>query len=413
MRIALFFLAALSASTPALAQVLTLDDALRLGEAQSPRLAAQRHAVAAVGEQVGRATELPDPKLRFGIENLPVTGSERFRYDQDFMTQRSVGLMQEFPSEAKRAARGLRAEAMRVVEQANLAAQRAAAHRDIAAAWLEVHYAEKVLVALERLTGQYRLQIDAVAAGVARGRQNAADSFTLRQVLEQANDKVIEQEKAVRKARIQLAAWLPAGANRPLGAPPDTARIAHPREHLVAQLAEHPMLRVYDERESLARSEVELARSTKKSDWSLQVGYSQREPAFTNMISVMVAMDLPWQTERRQDRDVASKLAEAEQVRAQREDASRMHEAELRSWLADFDTAGKRIDRFETVLLPLARDRVAAARAAYQGGRGELGPVLEAERSITEAELGLVQVETERARAWANLNFVYPQGDKP
>ena len=413
MRIALFFLAALSASTPALAQVLTLDDALRLGEAQSPRLAAQRHAVAAVGEQVGRATELPDPKLRFGIENLPVTGSERFRYDQDFMTQRSVGLMQEFPSEAKRAARGLRAEAMRVVEQANLAAQRATAHRDIAAAWLEVHYAEKALVALERLAGQYRLQIDAVAAGVARGRQNAADSFTLRQVLEQANDKVIEQEKAVRKARIQLAAWLPAGANRPLGAAPDTARFAHPREHLVAQLAEHPMLRVYDERESLARSEVELARSTKKSDWSLQVGYSQREPAFTNMISVMVAMDLPWQTERRQDRDVASKLAEAEQVRAQREDASRMHEAELRSWLADFDTAGKRIDRFETVLLPLARDRVAAARAAYQGGRGELGPVLEAERSITEAELGLVQVETERARAWANLNFVYPQGDKP
>ena len=90
-----------------------------------------------------------------------------------------------------------------------------------------------------------------------------------------------------------------------------------------------------------------------------------------------------------------------------------MREAELRSWLADFDTAGKRVERFETVLLPLARDRVAAARAAYQGGRGELGPVLEAERSITEAELGLVQVETERARAWANLNFVYPQGDKP
>ena len=395
------------------AQVLSLEDALRLSEMQSPRLAAQRHALAAAGEQVGRASELPDPKLRLGIDNLPVTGAGRYRYDQDFMTQRSIGLTQEFPNEAKREARGLRAEAVRVVEQANLAVQRAALHRDVAAAWLEVYYAGKALAALERLSGQYRLQIDAVAAGVARGRQNASESFTLRQALEQANDRVIEQEKAVRKARIQLAAWLPAEANRPLGAPPDTARIAHPREHLVARLTEHPMLRVYDERENLARSEVELARSTKKSDWSLQVGYAQREPAFTNMVSVVVSLDLPWQAERRQDRDVASRLAEAEQLRAQREDARRMHEAELRGWLADFDTAGKRVERFEKVLLPLARDRVAAARAAYQGSRGELGPVLEAERSVTEADLGLVQVEAERARAWASLNFVYPQGDKP
>ena len=93
-----------------------------------------------------------------------------------------------------------------------------------------------------------------------------------------------------------------------------------------------------------------------------------------------------------------------------RENARRMHEAEVRGWLADFDTAERRIERFERTLLPLARERSAAALAAYQGGRGDLGLVLEAERAVTQTELGLNQALAERAKAWANLNFLYPQG---
>ena len=163
------------------------------------------------------------------------------------------------------------------------------------------------------------------------------------------------------------------------------------------------------QREALARAEVDVARSTARSDWALEVGYGYRRPNFDNMLTVMVSIDLPWQKGQRQDRDIASKLAEADQARAMRENARRMHEAEVRGWLADFDTAERRIERFGRTLLPLARERSAAALAAYQGGRGDLGPVLEAERAVTETELALIQSLAERGKAWANLNFLYPQ----
>jgi outer membrane protein TolC len=142
----------------------------------------------------------------------------------------------------------------------------------------------------------------------------------------------------------------------------------------------------------------------------LEVGYGVRRPNFDNMLTVMVGIDLPWQAERRQDRDIASRLAEVEQARAMREDARRMLEAEVRGWLADYDTAQRRIDRFERVLLPLSRERREAALAAYQGARSELGAVLEAERAVTETDLALVQALAERAKAWANLNYLYAQG---
>lgn len=395
---------------PARAQVLTLEDALRVGEAQSPRLAAQRSAITASSEQLVRARELPDPKLRLGIENMPVSGPDAFRYDRDSMTMRAIGVMQEFPNAAKREARHLRAERQRDVETVGLEAQRTNLARDIATAWFDVHYAERSREVLERLVRQFQLQVDTLAAGIARGRQGTADAFMARGAFEQTNDRVIEQDRLIARARIALAALIGDDAKRPLAEAPETAAFAHPRDHLVTRLDQHPELRMQQQREALARAEVDVARSSAKSDWAIEVGYGYRAPAFDNMLTVMLSFELPWQTGRRQDRDVAARLAEVDQARAARENARRMHEADVRGWLADFDTAARRIERFERTLLPLARERSAAALAAYQGGRGDLGPVLEAQRAVTETEIAANQVLAERARAWANLNYLYPQG---
>jgi outer membrane protein TolC len=91
-----------------------------------------------------------------------------------------------------------------------------------------------------------------------------------------------------------------------------------------------------------------------------------------------------------------------------REDARRMHEAEMRSWLADYDTAQARIERYRDRLLPLARDRYDAALAAYRGGRAEANSVLDAGKAVTETELAAIALEAERAKAWANLSYLYP-----
>src|SRR5467141_4965258 len=85
---------------------LPLAEALKIGETISPRLAAQGAALAAATELVPRARELPDPKLRIGVENLPVNGADRFRYDSDSFTMRKIGLMQDFPNGEKRRLRG-------------------------------------------------------------------------------------------------------------------------------------------------------------------------------------------------------------------------------------------------------------------------------------------------------------------
>jgi outer membrane protein TolC len=87
-----------------------------------------------------------------------------------------------------------------------------------------------------------------------------------------------------------------------------------------------------------------------------------------------------------------------------------MHEADIRSLLADWTYAGERGERLERNALPLAHERSDLALAAYRGGRGELATVLEARRAETDLRLQRLAAELERARAWARLNFLLDHG---
>ena len=76
---------------------LSLAEALAIATRDSSLLSAQRSAVFAAQESTISARELPDPKLRLGIENLPVDGPDRYSISRDFMTMRKIGISQDFP----------------------------------------------------------------------------------------------------------------------------------------------------------------------------------------------------------------------------------------------------------------------------------------------------------------------------
>ena len=89
---------------------LTLDEALRLAQARSRQLPAQQASAAAAREMAIAAGQRPDPVLKAGINNLPVDGADRFSLSRDFMTMRSIGVMQEFTRASKLKARTARFE---------------------------------------------------------------------------------------------------------------------------------------------------------------------------------------------------------------------------------------------------------------------------------------------------------------
>ncbi len=84
---------------------LTLSEAQRRAVERSRQLVAQDSAIVASREMAVAAGQLPDPVATLGINNLPINGDDAWSLTRDFMTMRSVGVMQELTRAEKREAR--------------------------------------------------------------------------------------------------------------------------------------------------------------------------------------------------------------------------------------------------------------------------------------------------------------------
>jgi outer membrane protein TolC len=383
---------------------LTLEAAMREAQTQSPRVAAQRASLDASGAAAGRAAALPDPKLAFGIDNLPVSGADAWNYKADSMTMRRIGVMQEFPNGEKRRLRQERAEGERAVDAAMLASTRLELARESGLAWFEAYHAAQVLAVLDETLAAARLDEATLAARLKGGRASAAEGLTVQGAVHSAEDRVQQQQRVLARAKVMLARYLGGeAAQRPLASPPDTARLPLGAEQLIARHREYAPMQVYAQRERLAETDVRLADAGRRPDWSAELLYGQREPYYSNMITLMFRVDLPIFQGGRQDLDVSSRAAASRAAALQAEDARRAYEAQIRGDLIDWQTAQSRAARYEQSLLPLAEQRLAASAAAYRGGRGELKEVIEAQRMLAETRVGWHDALLERGRAWLAL----------
>ncbi len=385
---------------------LSLAEALKLAVGQSPQLASQRAMVAAAREMAVPAGELPDPKLKAGFENVPTTGPDAWSLTRDFMTMSKIGLMQEFPREEKRKLRAERVErdaerSAVVIESTTLAIK-----REAAMAWLARRYADDVERAVAAQIAEAELAVTTVGAGYRAGKAPQGELIAAQSMVVELRNRATESAAQTRRARIMLARYIGADAERPPGEAPDIARL--PDEARLADIDAQPELMLARAQESVAATDANLAGVARLPDWSAEVSYAFRGPGYSNMVSLMFSIDLPWSPGTRQEREHAAKLKELDAARAMREDARRMRTAEVLSMQAEWESARAQAQRIRSELIPLAAQRHDAALAAYRGGTGSLAAVLDARRAELDAQLALIAQEQASAKAWAFLTFVVP-----
>lgn len=313
----------------------TLIEAQRIAVDRSPQLVAQGALTAAAREQAVAAGQLPDPVLKFGIDNLPANGSDRGSLTRDFMTMRRIGVMQEITRSEKRQLRSERFErdAQRVQAQRQLTL--AKLQRDTALAWLDRYYNQAMRELVQQQVEESRLQVQAADSAFRAARGSQADVFAARSAVILLEDRLSQIDRQSRNAGLMLARWVGApDAERPLsGAPPwqtTPLQSAVSSEHL----KQHPDLLAVSAEVDTAETDARLAQANKRADWSVEASYAQRGPAYSNMVSIGVSIPLQWDLKNRQDRELAAKLAMVDEAKARYEDTLRSHEAEVRGWLA-------------------------------------------------------------------------------
>ncbi|MEQ1597192.1 MAG: TolC family protein [Casimicrobium sp.] len=389
---------------------LSLESALRLAQMRSSLLLAQDSAATASRQMAVSAGQLPDPTLKLGINNLPVTSSDRFSLSRDFMTMRSVGVMQEFTRNDKREARAARYEREAQVADAGRTLTVANLQRETAMAWLERYYSERMREVLVQQRDEAKLQIEAADTVYRTGKGSQADVFAARSAVAQIEDRIAQADRQVLAANTRLTRWIGEAAAQSLDRLPAMDKPGVELTQLDTVVAHHPQIAVLKRQEDVAQADVVIAQTNKRADWSAELMFSQRGSAYSNMISINLSVPLQWDQRNRQDRELAAKLALVEQARAQTEEMTREHAADIRGMVIEWQSNRERLARHDNSLIPLASERTRAALAAYRGGAGSLTTVLEARRGEIDARMERLRLAMDTARLWAQLNYLNPEG---
>lgn len=387
----------------------TLAQTLDAARRYSAGLSASHNEARALASMANSARELPDPKLKFGIENLPVQGSNDRRFTREGMTMQRIGVMQRYVSSEKRERKALTLEAQAQSVAAQSAAIAAALQRDAAQAWLDLALSEKALATARRVVAETARQQSAQTASVTTGGATPDSVPALQMTLSAMRDEVTLAERDVQRARAQLVQLTGEPVTGIAGKLPPYQRLPADEKSLLEGITLHPEVIA-----AAREADTATARSAQSAiaaipDVEVEVYYAHRAEGYDDMAGVMFTVDLPLFQSRRQDNDHAADVSLSMQANDRMAQTVREHTARLSALIADYQAAQTLWSRQRDDILPLQQRRLALLTAQYRAGQSSLSALLSARRDLLTSELAANKAEKEVARNWAAIRWLIPQ----
>lgn len=356
---------------------------------------------------------LMDPKIKVGVTGLPV---DSFEFDEDPMTNISVGLMQQFERGST-----LDLKQRMANQQADgLALQVHARELEVANAitslWLELGYqqaSEQILREKRRLLKEME---GFVRTNYSIGKSEAQDLLNAQLQVSKLDEKLLANQQMQKRITGQMSEWLgdewlttatSLNANGPLNWAKleDTLSSTNAQTNYYAKLSQHPMVKMADVNISVNRTQVDIAEQAYAPQFGVELMYAYRqannmrgEPA-SDLVSAYLTLDVPLFTGNRQDRSLSSAQYQVGASQAQKDTLLKQLNAKVNALTFERDKLKQRLSRYQSTLIPQASDRIKAVERGYQNNTAQFNDVILA----TSDELAL---KLEHQRLLTDLNII-------
>lgn len=371
------------------AEAQALQNDARLQQAQAEVSSSQSRTIS--------AAQLPDPRLTLAALNLP---TDTFDLGQEAMTNMKVGIQQSFPAGDSLQIRQAKAEAKMQLEAARIPQLKAQILRELRGQWLTAWagQAEQHLLLKQRRV--LRSLLPAVKGAYRAGRGNQSDVTRIRLQLARLLDEAAKLQGSQDTGLAGLSQWeINTSGELPENLPETLTKIPE------GAVQDHPELRVSEARVGISREQIALDKQAYKPAWGLEASYGWRENR-ADLFSVGVSLTLPLFADKRQDPQVAASqkkyLAAREAVRDTRANLeTRKSSAEV-----SISALDKRIDNYQTGIIPQLKTLRTLARSEYRSGRSDFDQALKTEEDLIKAGRSVLSLQVERARKIIELRYL-------
>ena len=402
----------LCSMNPVSAASLTIVEAERLALKDDYRLKAIKSRSQSMSELSVAAEKLPDPLLKLGFANLP---TDSFNLGQEPMTQAVIGVRQQFPRGHTRALNSDRVLASVARSDAEALDREQMVKFEVRQEFTRIYLhqvRQKILQqSLLVFTNLAEITRDYYASGRAHQQDVVRSQLELSRVEERLS-RIRQQEE---EARARLAERIGASAYLELDAKWPEITEPLPAEKILERLGDHPRMRAWQHEITKSRTSEEIARQAYKPGFAVDLAYGGRSGQNndgsnrSDFLSIFVTMDIPLFTKNRQDRVLASSIAETSATEYVRDDIYRSMKARIAEETASRAREQERLKLYENNLLPQAAFNAEASFEAYQDAVSDLTTLMRAR--IGEYELKLDHANLRAEEIISRARLLYLQGE--
>lgn len=339
------------------------------------------------------SSTLPDPKIKLGVGGLP---TDTFDFDQDPMTNISVGLMQEFgrgntlelqQKMANRQADGIEKQIQtRELDVANTMTQ----------LWSELVYQQKAEQVLQENKTLVQELVRFMDTNYSMGRSESQDVLQARIQLSKLEDQINTNQQNQARLKAQLSEWLGSDwLNRQQGQHVEDkfdwtylddliAQQAQGGTHFYPLLMNHPNVQLADANIEASQVQVDIADQSYSPKFGVEVMYAHREAngmngeAAPDLVSAYLTMDIPLFTDKRQDKQYAAAQYGVGAAKSARDVLLKQMNAKVNALLVDRTNVQQRLSRYQNSLLTQAAARLKAVERGYEQNTAQFNDVVAA-----------------------------------
>lgn len=385
---------------------LTLAEAEDLALAAEPGQQALLAKAGSLRERGIVAGELPDPMLRVGITNYPIQSGG---FTTEGMTNAAVGLRQTFPAGKTRSISTRRFDLLASEMNENAAARGRNVLTAARTAWLDLYFWEQAHDRVFESRPFFNDLAEITRSLYAVGRKTQQDVLRAELELSRLDDRLIDIERQISRAKAALGEWIGQDAARPIVRKLPGWNQLPSLESLHAALLSHPAIRAADAQIEARSAGVDLAKQRSKPNWALDLGYSYRDGSLpsgeprSDFVTIGVTVGLPFFRKKSIDSTLSAALQDRSAARSGREQSLRRLGSQLEAEHARWLDLTRRLSIYDSQILNQARDNAEASMLAYQSDRGDFAEVMRAYIEDLNTGIDHIRLQVERVQSYAVL----------
>jgi outer membrane protein TolC len=367
---------------------------------------------ASLSELAVAKESLPDPQLKLGFANLP---TDSFNLGQEPMTQTVIGVRQMFPRGQTRALNTQKIDASVASNDAEAEDRQQQVLLAVRESYIRIYLQQQRKEILRQSLVVFSDLAEITRDYYASGRAHQQDVVQTQLEVAKVEERLSRIQQLEHQERARLAERIGAEAYRELD--PQWPEISQPEpaQQIIAALPNHPKLRAWQYQVEKSRTSEDIARQAYKPGFAVDLAYGGRGGQNpdgsdrTDFLSVFVTMDVPLFTKNRQDRILASSIADTTATQYALDDIYRSMKARVEEYSTTLANERERLGLYQDVLLPQASFNAEAAFEAFQDAINDLTTLMRAR--IGEYELKLSHAALRADEIITRARLLYLQGE--